>query len=436
MRHLKKVVVAIVVTLALFGGLFLWPLRDPHPAARAVHNALAIRDVEVYPSPDVAPIEHATVIVRDGRIAAVGAGVVIPADAKILDCGGCVVTAGFWNAHVHFTESKWRGSAWKSAATLDAQLRDMFTSRGFTTVVDLGSDIRDPVSLRRRIASGDLVGPAIYTAGSGIFPPHGIPYYLSDLPAFIRWLIPQPETPDAAVRVVKRNIGSGADVVKLFTGSIVKRGTVLPMPLEIARAAVEEGHAAHQLAFAHPSDLAGTTVARDAGVDVLAHAPSFSKGVDSAFIKTLVDHHMTMIPTLKMFGTTVTKDSAFLAPIYREVRWFHELGGRFVFGTDVGYMTDYSTDDEFVALAASGLSAMDVLRMLTTAPADLFGVARERGTVEIGKAADLVVLAGDPAKDIAAFARVVATIRQGEVQYIDARAIPAAAARTGTARSN
>ena len=126
---------------------------------------------------------------------------------------------------------------------------------------------------------------------------------------------------------------------------------------------------------------------------------------------------MAMAPTLKMFGTTVTKDPGFLDPIYAEVRQFHADGGQLLFGTDVGYMTDYSTDDEFRALASSGLDAMDILRMLTVAPAERFGVAQQKGTIAVGKLGDLVVLQGDLAEDVGNFARVRVTVRSGRVVY-------------------
>jgi imidazolonepropionase-like amidohydrolase len=126
---------------------------------------------------------------------------------------------------------------------------------------------------------------------------------------------------------------------------------------------------------------------------------------------------MAMIPTLKMFGTTVTKNPAYLDPIYAEVRQFHSLGGQLIFGTDVGYMTDYSTDDEFAALGKSGLTAMDILAMLTTNPASRFGVSNQKGTIAAGKLADLTILDADPAQDIQNFAKVRITIRAGRVIY-------------------
>ncbi len=80
-------------------------------------------------------------------------------------------------------------------------------------------------------------------------------------------------------------------------------------------------------------------------------------------------------------------------------------------------MHDYTTEDEFAALGESGLTARDVLRMLTTAPAERLGVANESGTVEPGKRADLVVLKRDPEEDIRAFAWVQCTVRNGRVIY-------------------
>jgi imidazolonepropionase-like amidohydrolase len=395
-----------------------WPLHDPHPIVLLPQGTLAIENAKIYTSPDAPPIEQGTVLVRDGRIAAVGADVATPARAQVLSCQGCVVTAGLWNTHVHFTEPKWNFAAFKSAATLNVQLADMLTSRGFTTVVDAGSDLRITLSLRRRIESGKLLGPAIFTAGSALYPPHGIPYYLKNtLPFFILWLLPQPATPEAAARIEEHNIAQGADLLKLFTGSYIARGKVLPMPEPIARAAVKVAHRHGQLAYSHPSNFAGTKVAIESGVDVLAHAPDTPEGIDTALLQSMVDRHMAMIPTLKMFATTVTTKPEYLLPIYAEVRQFHALGGQLMFGTDVGYMTDYTTDDEFRALAQSGLNPMDILRMLTTAPAERFGVSSTKGTISPGKLADLTILDADPANDVTGFARVRATVRSGKVIY-------------------
>ena len=150
-----------------------------------------------------------------------GPEVTIPPQARVIPGEGRVVTAGFWNAHVHFTEPKWRFPLRKRSTLLEAQFHDMFTSRGFTTVVDTGSDPRVTLPLRQRVVSEGLLGPTIYTAGPSVFPPHGIPYYLRDtLPLWLRPLVPQPSRPAAAARVARWIIAQGADLLKLFTGSV------------------------------------------------------------------------------------------------------------------------------------------------------------------------------------------------------------------------
>jgi imidazolonepropionase-like amidohydrolase len=413
-------IAALVAAIAI-SLLVLWPLRSPHPPVQRGHGTVAIPHARIYVSPAQPPIPDGTVLIVDGQIASVGTDIVVPAYATILPCDHCVVTAGFWNAHIHFTERKWAGAEWKSAAQLNAQLADMLTSRGFATVVDCGSNLSDTLPIRRRIESGELAGPQIFTAGAALYPPHGIPFYLvNTLPHWLQHFMPQPDTPAQAVKDVQRNLDAGADITKLFTGSWVARGSrhvVLPMPLDIAKAAVKRSHLDGHLVFAHPSDLAGTQIAMQSGVDVLAHAPDSADGIDRQLFATMVRQNMAMIPTLKMFATTVTKDPAYLDPIYAEVREFHGLGGQLIFGTDVGYMTDYSTGDEFTALSKSGLNAMDILAMLTVNPASRFGVSAQKGTVSAGKLADLTILDADPAQDIQNFAKVRMTIRSGRVIY-------------------
>jgi imidazolonepropionase-like amidohydrolase len=418
LRIFSVLLVLLVVACGAFWLIEVYPRHDSHPPLKLASGSLAIRHARIYVSPSDPPIEDGTVLIRNGLIAAVGQQVEIPSGATEVPCNHCVVAAGFWNAHVHFTEPKWSMAEWKSAAVLNNQLADMFLSRGFTTVIDVGSNPADTFAIRRRIELGELKGPYIYSSGPPLYPPHGVPYYLRDtMPSWMIALMPQPATPDAARRVVRRNLSSGADLTKLFTGSWVERGRVLPMPLDIARAAVETTHLNGRLVFAHPSNLAGVRVAMDSGVDVLAHAADETQGVDQALLASAVRKNMAMIPTLKMFATTVTADPRYMDPICNEVRQFHELGGQLIFGTDVGYMTDYSTDGEFVELGKSGLDWKDVLAMLTTNPATRMGVSSSKGTVTPGKLADLTILSADPADGLTNFARVQAVVRSGWVVW-------------------
>ena len=417
-RLVFLLLVLLVVACGLFWAIEVFPRYGSHPPLKLAKGAVYIRNARIYVSPTAPPIDNGTILIRDGVIAAVGQNVDVPVGAAEIPCDRCIVTAGFWNAHVHFTEPKWNLAEWKSDDLLDAQLADMFLSHGFTTVIDVGSNPADTFAIRRRIERVQLKGPYIYSSGPPLYPPNGIPFYIKETaPLWMQALMPQPGTPDAARRTVRRNLASGADLTKLFTGSWVQRGHVLPMPLNIAQAAVEESHLNGKLVFAHPSNLAGVRVAIDSGVDVLAHAADDTRGIDQALLSSAVQKNMAMVPTLKMFASTVTTDPHYMDPICDEVRQFHALGGQLIFGTDVGYMTDYSTDGEFVELGRSGLNWKDVLAMLTTNPASRMGASEAKGTVAPGKIADLTILHADPATDLTNFSRVQMVIRSGRVLW-------------------
>lgn len=418
----SSIALIVILGLSVLYVTQIYPRRVKHPELKLAQGALFIRHARIYTAPTADPIEDGAVIIRDGRIAAIGQTktLEIPRDAVEVPCNNCVVTAGYWNAHVHFTERKWAGAEWAKNDVLEAQLADMFLSRGFTTVVDVGSNPGDTLPIRRKVENWELKGPFIYTAESALYPPNGIPYYLHDLPAWMRMMMPQPKDPDEARKVVRANIKGGADVTKLFTGSYVKPNgklQILPMPLDIATAAVDETHKNGKLVFAHPSDLTGTNIAIESGVDVLAHAPDSTTGITPSLFTEMVRRKMAMTPTLKMFATTVTTDPEYLNPIYAEVREFHRQGGTLIFGTDVGYMHDYSTEGEFEGLGKSGLDWRDVLAMLTTNPSERFGINKDKGTIEVGKLGDLVVLDADPAASLTNFSKVHAVIRSGRVVW-------------------
>jgi imidazolonepropionase-like amidohydrolase len=371
---------------------------------------LAVVGAKVYVSPTAEPVADTTILIRRGKIASVGQHVPIPQGVKTLSCGKCFVFAGFWNTHVHFMEPKWAGASSLPADVLTRQLQEMLTLSGFTTVVDTASIPDNTVALRRRIESGEVPGPFIYTAGAGLFPPHALPYYVKDMPAELLAQLPQPDTPDEAAADVRKNIAAGSDLVKLFTGSIVAPGHIVPMPLPIAAAAAAAGHEHGQLVFAHPSDLAGTRIAIDSGVDVLAHAPEALEGIDDDLLHEMVAHHMTMIPTLKLFSG----DSS-IADIRTLVFKFHQFGGELMFGTDTGFLTDYDVKEEYRQLALAGLSFRDVLAMLTINPAKRFHVSDQKGRVAVGMTGDLTILSTDPATDPLAFAHARYTIRGGRM---------------------
>src|ERR1700728_3718337 len=140
-RWVRALGIAVVVAAVAIWLLTYWPRGIPPPPLRLAQGTLAIEHARIYTSPNDPPIPDGTVLIVDGRIAAVGPNAVVPpgATVTILPCDHCVVTAGFWNAHVHFTEPKWGMSEGHPASKLIPQLADRLVSRGFTQVVDTGS---------------------------------------------------------------------------------------------------------------------------------------------------------------------------------------------------------------------------------------------------------------------------------------------------------
>ena len=374
---------------------------------------LAITGATVYSAPDAPARRDVTVVILHGVISGVGEHLRIPKDIETISCQSCVVLAGFWNAHVHFMEPQWNEAASQPADKLARQMSEMLTHSGFTTVVDTGSDGENTIALRRRVESGEVPGPRIMTACIPIFPAHALPYYLAELPAELKAKMAQPETAADAATIVDKNRAAGCDIVKLFTGSIVSPGHVTPMQLGIARAAADEAHKHGQLVFSHSSNLEGTKVAIEAGVDVLAHTPEATSGIDEAMLRRMIAQHMTIIPTLKLFSRD--DDIAKIRGLdYR----FHHLGGRLVYGTDTGFLTDYDQSEEFRQLMQAGFGFREVLAMLTTAPAELFHLSQREGKVIPGMGGDLTILSEDPASDYPeAFTKVRYTIRGGKVLW-------------------
>jgi imidazolonepropionase-like amidohydrolase len=99
-----------------------------------------------------------------------------------------------------------------------------------------------------------------------------------------------------------------------------------------------------------------------------------------------------------------------------QLKAFVELGGEVLFGTDVGYMTEYDPRDEYAYMRDAGLSYAQILASLTTAPSRRFGAARA-GRLVRGNDADVVVVNGAPERDIRARADVRYTIRAGRIIY-------------------
>jgi imidazolonepropionase-like amidohydrolase len=343
---------------------------------------LALVGAKIYPSPTDPPIENGSILIHNGQILDVGpsATVKIPRDAKIIDCKGLVVTAGFWNSHVHIFTPGLLHVRDSRSSELDELLDMMFNRWGFTTVFDISSVLDNTIELR---------GPHILTVGEPT------------------------ETPEQAIALVRDHAAKGANGINLFTGSYQGEGKVAVLPLAIAKAAVEEAHRHHLPVFAHPQNSEGAEVAMDSGVDVLAHTVPQSPPWTPDFVARLKNANMSLIPTLTLFDFEARKGKSsdeerenWIAKMVAELRAYSQAGGDILFGTDIGYTDHYDTLLEFSLMSQAGMSFQQIL-----ASSD------RRGRIAKGMEADVVILSADPSMDATAFSNVRYTIRSGKVIY-------------------
>jgi imidazolonepropionase-like amidohydrolase len=419
---------AKLIVIALATCLLLWlPLSAAaKEKSKNAGQQIILKGARVYPAPGAPPIKNGTVVIENGRIAAIGSSDVVHfkfgSHPTIIQCEGKTVVAGFWNSHVHFTEPKWQNASTLPAGQLSKQLQDMLTRYGFTSVVDTASVTSNTVALRERIEKGEIPGPRILTAGLPLYPENGIPYYvLESVPPEVVKLMKQPATPQEAVQAVDDDIAQGADIIKLFVVSWVSRNgrhVPLPMRLDIVQAAVNEANRKGKLVFAHPSTIEGVELVLKGHVDVLAHTIEGPADWTPDVVARLKAANVSLIPTLALFNSATDINTGIL----HEVKSYADAGGTILFGTDVGYLTNYADlTREFDLMKRAGLTFTQILASLTTAPAEGLGFAKTTGRLANGMDADLVVLDGDPAQDIMALSRVVTTIRKGKIIYESGR---------------
>lgn len=409
--------------LPLLLGLTLLLIRALFACGISCAQDLALVGAKIYPSPAGPAIEGGTVLVQGGRIAAVGpsATIQIPKNTKVLDCHGMVVTAGFWNSHVHILLPGLLHAEKLTSDQITKQLDEMLMRWGFTTVFDIASVLKNTELIRKRIESGELKGPRILTVGEPFWTKGGTPVYAKEFLEANRIIIPDVESGAQAVARVRQQIHDGADGIKIFTGSI-ERGGILLMPLDVAKAIVAEAHREGKPVFAHPSNGAGIEIALQSGVDVLAHPSTDGNPFTPSLIARLKAAHTALIPTLTLLDVEGKKGNMPPADIEKwinmavqEVKAYSDAGGQILFGTDVGYIDQFDTTEEFTLMSRAGMDFRQILASLTTNPAGRFGSATHTGRIAKGMDGDLVVLRADPSLDAAAFAKVKYTIRGGKV---------------------
>jgi imidazolonepropionase-like amidohydrolase len=384
----------------------------------------------IYVDPTSETIRDGVLVIQDGKIAGVGSrrSVQIPRGARTIDCAGMTVAAGFWNSHVHFLQRKWADAESTPASELAGPLQTMLTQHGFTSVFDTWSMWENTRRIRERVESGEVSGPRIRSTGEAMFGRgEQFPAAMWGSLGFIpleRFQMTSVETEDEALAAAKQLLGRGVDGLKFYAVTPGAGSRVVP---ENAMAtAVKEAHSRGKVVFAHPSTAAGLLASVRAGVDVLTHTTPQSGPWDASTIATMKQGNVALVPTLKLWVYELRHERAsrqerFVDTAVGQLRAWNAAGGDVLFGTDVGYMSDYDTAEEFVLMGRAGMTTRQILAALTTSPAQRFGASKELGRIVSGMLADLTVLRGDPSKDVRAFAAVAYTIGDGRVLFGDTR---------------
>ena len=420
------------------GGLIILSACFGTPAASQPRNTsgqLALVGGTIYASPTEPPIRDGVIVIDAGKIATVGrrASVRVPRGIEVIDCSGLTITAGFWNSHVHFLQRKWTDAATLPAPELGRQLQAMLTQYGFTSVFDTWSMWENTRRLRERIESDEIAGPRIRSTGQATFPKAAAA--ATQVATQAAWgalgfmpleTIQIPRVADAseAIEGARKLLDAGTDGLKLYAATPGRNSVALPE--SVIQALVKEAHARGKPVFSHPTTAAGLTASVRAGVDVLTHTTPQSGPWDEAVLAAMKQSSVALIPTLTLSRYELRHERVSIADGFEEtaigqLRAWLGAGGVVLFGTDVGYMTEYDPTEEYALMARARMTFPQILASLTTAPAERFGASKELGRIAPGLAADLTVLRSDPSKDIRALGSVQYTIRDGKFIYRGSR---------------
>jgi imidazolonepropionase-like amidohydrolase len=389
------------------------------------------------------------IVIRGDRITEVGQDAQTPTGARVIDLSRATVLPGLIDTHLHTMDGNplvgpggaGVGSAGPGPQGLNQPLqyrelvalvnaqRDL--NAGFTTVVDLMSHGGwfGTVDLRNAINAGLVQGPRMQVAGPGIVSaektPRPIPllepFQLSALGAQIA------KSPTAAREAVRDQKRAGVDWIKIYSTDAytLAPGTITPTPtftLEETRAIVDEAHRNGLKVACHAYGGVGLHNCIEAGVDV----PTHGIDLDDAALKLLLEKKRPL--TVTMFDLSI--EDAREKASFGNSRWnmmeksFKKAlaaGVVLPFGSGAGPFPHGTQKDQFAYQVKWGMPAAQSLRSATSIAADLIGWSADVGSVDKGKFADLVAVAGNPLADITEMSRVTFVMKGGQVVRNDAK---------------
>jgi imidazolonepropionase-like amidohydrolase len=365
--------------------------------------------------------------VRGERIDAVGPeSSVAAAGAKVIDLPGTTLTPGLVEGHSHillhaYSETSWTDQVSKEGLALRVaratnHLRATLQA-GFTTVRDLGTEGAQyaDVELRDAVRQGIIPGPRVLAStraivATGSYQPHFIP----------EWNVPQgaeeADGVDSLMRVVRDQIGRGADWIKLYGDY---RWGPLPgshptFTLDEMKRAVETADSAGVPIAVHTSTPEGMRRATLANVATIEHG---NEGTPEIF-KLMVEHHVAWCPTLTA-GAGPWPPADLNSPANQRKRAVLkaglDAGVTIINGSDVGTFPHGDNARELEAMVTFGMPALAALKSATSTAAKVLRMENQIGSVKQGLFADLVAFDGDPTKDIGATRKVKFVMKNGVV---------------------
>lgn len=381
-----------------------------------------------------------TIVIAQGKVVEIRDGLQAPAEgasATIVDLRDSFVLPGLIDSHVHLTGEN------SPTAELDAVKKTssdlamdgvLFARRtleaGFTTVADLGADQEAIYALRDAIVAGKVIGPRIIAAGGvGAHGGHGDFHgYRPD----IMKLMADPGRCSGAAdcqRAVRQAVQFGADVIKIAsTGGVlsnVASGLGQQMTDEELTTIVQTAHSLGRRVVCHAHGTNGINAALRAGVDSIEHGTY----LDAESIRLMKASGAYLVPTL-LAGDTVlqqAKTADWMPEAVRKkalevgpkmidaLRRAHSGGVKIAFGTDSGVSKHGENAREFALMIKAGMSPLDAIRAATVWGAAHNRLSDEIGSLQPGKAADLIAVEGDPLQDITELERVQFVMKGGQV---------------------
>jgi len=400
-------------------------------AAPAHAQTVAIRAGNLVDPATGAVAKNQVIVVKDGKVSAVGAQAAIPAGAEVIDLSSSWVMPGLMDSHTHLTlgsptELALEAEYLKAGSGLRA-LQGMKNAQdvlraGFTAVKDIGNNANfADVDLRRAIEKGWFAGPTMLTTGKIIAPfggqSHGIP---PEMGAFWRFEYQDADTPDEVRKAVRQNIYYGANAIKL----VADNNAYYYSEAEI-RAAVEEAHRAGVKVAVH---VMGGEAARhviNGGADSIEHGFQLSDELlqlmkqKGTFLGT-TDFPLEHLKKMGTAGGILPPAEQSSREIVDRLKRAYKIGVKMSFGTDVVLdMTDRTRADMMLdyldVWTQAGVAPKDILKCMTSNVAELFGWKGQRGAIAAGEAADIIATPANPLESIQALKRVHFVMKDGKV---------------------